>query len=134
MKNGVKYIQAAAYYGAGKVYTRPSIYYRGSLVSMVFGDTLFSKVILKFYVFGTIHTLTFNLIWSYYCLFSDLCVFKNVFGSNVYHSGILELSPNEYSWRLWLPYCNFAETNRSYGNTASFLYYVHDTIYIVVSW
>ena len=101
---------------------------------MVFGDTLFSKIILKFYVFGAIHTLTFNLIWSYYCLFSDLCVFKYVFGSNVFHSGILELSPNEYSWRLWLPYCNFAKTNRSYGNTASFLYYVHDTIYIVVSW
>ena len=39
-----------------------STYYRGSPVSMVFGDTLFSKIMLKFYVFGTIHTLTLKLI------------------------------------------------------------------------
>ena len=67
-------------------------------------------------------------------LFSDLCVFKNVFGNSVYHSGILELPTIEYSWSHWLPYCKFAETNRNFGNTASFLYHVHNAIYIVVSW
>ena len=73
----------------------------------------------------------FNILIS---LFSDLCVFKNVFWNSVYHSGILELPTNEYSWSHWLPYCKFAETNRNFGNTASFLYHVHNAIYIVVSW
>ena len=76
---------------------------------------------------ATFFTISRTIVWAMGI------IAQKTFGNNVFHSGILELSPNEYPWRLWLPYCTFAETNRSYGNTASFLYNVHNTICIVVS-
>ena len=66
-------------------------------------------------------------------LFSDLCFFTHVFGNSLFHSGILELPPKEYSWRNWLPHCRFAERNRAHPTTGSFLHHGHNTIHISIS-
>ena len=54
------------------------------MVNMFFGDTLFSKIMLKFYVYGAIHTLTLNLIRSYYCLYFQICVSSKMCLETVY--------------------------------------------------
>ena len=39
---------------------------------------------LKFHVFGAIHTLTLNLIWSQYCLYFQICVSSKMCLETVY--------------------------------------------------